>query len=86
MTTEYTYLLFSLFFSRCLFIGFCLLLSLYISFFQEKKVRSMYKNVKPAWQALGSSGRKRERALERETREGARFFLCPLLPSACYAG
>ena len=48
MTTEYTYLLFSLFFSLCLFIGFCLLLSLYISFFQEKKVRSKYKNVKPA--------------------------------------
>ena len=38
----------------------------------------------PAQQAPGSSGRKRERARSRETR--ARFFLCPLLPSACYAG
>ena len=35
---------------------------------------------------FGSSGRKRERARARETREGsfsrARVFLCPLLPSA----
>ena len=35
-------------------------------------------------QALGSNGRKKERARERETR--ARSFLRPLLPSACYAG
>ena len=38
----------------------------------------------PVQQALGSSGRKRERARARESR--FRFFLCPLLPSACYAG
>ena len=53
---------------------------------------------KPAWQALGSSGRKRERARERETRVSrvspsrapvfscALYFQAPLLPSACYAG
>ena len=41
---------------------------------------------------LGSSGRKRERARARETRKGCSpsrapvVFLCPLLPSACYAG
>ena len=50
-----------------------------------------------AQQALGSSGRKRERAHARETREGYLsprvspsrapvVFLCPLLPSTCYAG
>ena len=38
----------------------------------------------PAQQALGSSGRKTKRARARESR--ARFFLCPLLRSACYAG
>ena len=35
---------------------------------------------------VGSSGRKKERARERETRSHARSFLRPLLPSACYAG
>ena len=56
--------------------------------------------ISPAQQALGSSGRKRERAREKETREGSRELPNPshvslarvrslfhsLLPSACYAG
>ena len=42
MTTEYTYLLFSPF--VCLLVFVCYYLYIYF-FFQEKKVRSMYKNV-----------------------------------------
>ena len=42
MTTEFMYLLFSLFFSLCLLIGFCLLLSLYISFFPRKQKYALF--------------------------------------------
>ena len=57
--------------------------------------RPLITNLQSRFQALGNSGRKRERAHARETRETsplacffsrARFFLCPLLPSVCYAG